>query len=125
MSRRSICTGVSFGAHLALAGRPVLLLDEFLDHFLRHRRGSRAAMPAMLDQNSDGDLRILYRRVGNKPGMVTVKVTKLLALEIGAFHLDDLRRARLAGDGDDLGPSRAAGTGREFYDVGEAVAQPL
>ena len=60
--------------HLLLFGRLFLQFDELLKNFFGHRRGRIAAMAAMLDQDGDRHLRILHRRIGNKPGVVAVEL---------------------------------------------------
>ena len=44
------------GTSLFSTGR-ILQLDEFFENLLRHRRRGLTAMPAVLDQNGDRDLR--------------------------------------------------------------------
>src|SRR5438132_6558293 len=91
-SRRSICTNLSLDAHLSLFSRLGLRLHVFFDHFFRQRSGGVPAMTAVLNQNRDGNLGVLRRRVGDKPGMVSVEIGELFGFHVTAFHLDDLRR---------------------------------
>src|SRR5262245_29806642 len=98
-SRRSICTSCSFDASLLLLNWPGLKFHVFLDHFLCQRSGGIATMAAVFDQSHQGNLWILYRRIGNKPGMVSVKIGQLFALYVGApLHLHNLRRPCLTGN---------------------------
>src|ERR671924_60054 len=93
--RRSICTNLPVRAHLLLVRGLFLLLNELLEHFFRHRRCGFPAMPAMLDQDCNRDLWIFNRRIGYKPGVISIEVGKLFALEVSALHLDNLRGAGL------------------------------
>src|ERR1051325_7755367 len=83
--RRSICTARSLQAHLLLVRRLGLLLDKFLENFCGPGRGSVPAVAAVLDQGGDGDLGIINRRVGNKPGLVAVEIRELLGLHVAAL----------------------------------------
>src|SRR5216117_2114311 len=100
-------------------------LDKLLEHFLRHWRGCIAAMAAMLDQDGDRDFRMIYRSVGNEPGMVSIEVRKLFALQVSTLHLDDLRGAGFSGDLNHLGPGRAAGTVGATDNIGKGVAHSV
>src|SRR5882672_1354921 len=100
-SRRSICTSRSLDASLLLLRWSGLKLHVFLDHFFRQRSGGVTAMAAVLDQSHQGNFWILRRRVGDKPGMVPVKIGQLFALHVGApLHLHNLRRPCLASNFD-------------------------
>src|SRR5882724_8147186 len=100
-SRRSICTSCSFDAGLLLPWWSDLKLHVFLDHFFRQRSGGVTAMAAVLDQSHQGYFWILHRRVGDKPGVVAVKIGQLFALHVGApLHFHNLRRPCLTGNFD-------------------------
>src|SRR5262245_45959796 len=121
--RRSICTTYALHAHLLLIGPLLLYLEVLFIQFLRHRCGRVAAVTTVLDQHRHGDLRILRRRVGDKPGMIATEVGELFTFYVTALHLDDLRRAGLAGDLDHLGTSHAAGAALD--DIDERAAHSL
>src|SRR5436190_184943 len=74
ISRRSICTVLSFETNLPLISRLLLQFDIFLDHFFCHRRSGLAAVSPMFNQYDNGNLGILHRRIGNKPSMATVAI---------------------------------------------------
>src|SRR5687767_3009774 len=57
--------------------------------------------------------------------MVTVEIRELFAFQIGAFHLDDLRRPRFAGNFDYLRSRRASCPSRAFYNVRQATTDSL
>src|SRR3990172_4478017 len=48
----------------------VSIFHILLDDFFRDRSGSRAAMPPMLHQHGNGDLRAVDRGIGDEPGVV-------------------------------------------------------
>src|SRR5262245_46754245 len=122
--RRSICTCCSFDAGLLLLWWPGLKLHVFLDHFFCQRSGGIAAMAAVLDQSRQSNSWVLHRCVGDKPGMVAVKVGQLFALHVGTpLHLHNLRRPCLAGDFDDARPRCSTGTPRAFNDVRQGLVQ--
>src|SRR6185436_16626779 len=98
ISRRSICTDLSAYAHLLFVGNLLLCLHEFFKDFFRHGRGSITAVTAMFNQHGDGDLRILRRRISDKPGMVAIEIGQLFGFYVARFHFDDLSRAGLAGN---------------------------
>src|SRR5215212_5896709 len=78
ISRRSICTWVTFSAHLTTVLGWLVDRYVFLDHFFCGGRGGIAAMAAVLDQHDHGNLRVVDRRVGNKPCVIAAKVRQLL-----------------------------------------------
>src|SRR5262245_38162270 len=122
IKRRSICKVLSVGAHLLFIGCLFLLFGKFLEDFFGHGCRRVAAVAAVLDQHGDGDLWIVDRRVGNEPGMISIEVGELFALQVGAFHLDDLGSAGFTCDLDNWGSRRAAGAARAAHDVGQRAA---
>src|SRR5262249_24016557 len=109
--RRSICTSCSFDAGLLLLRWPGLKLHVFLDHFFCYRRGGVPPMAAVLDQSRQSNSWVLHRCVGDKPGMVAVKIGQLFALHVRPpLHLHNLSRPCLAGDFDDARPRRSTST---------------
>ena len=46
-------------------------------------------------------LRIVDRRIGDKPSMVAIEISQLFGFDVAALHFDNLGCAGFAGDGDD------------------------
>src|SRR3989338_1541119 len=88
--RRSICTDCSLPAGLSAVRRIVLQRKILLDYLLRQRTGRGTSMAAVFYQDCDRNHRVLGRRVGDEPGMVTNQVGELLAFDIRSAHLRDL-----------------------------------
>src|SRR6516165_3142355 len=125
INRRSICTGFSVDFDLLLIGVLFLDFDEFLEHLLRHRRSGIAAVPAMLHQHCNSDLRIFHRSVGNEPGMIAIEIGELLGFDVSTLHFDHLSGAGFARDGHDLGAGSTAGAARRADDVSKRCAHAL
>src|SRR5689334_25115263 len=95
MSRRSINIGKILDVRELLTGGLLLVrwrlrapaLEIGLDDFFRERRGGGAAVAAVLDNDGDGDLGIVRRRVRDEPGVVADEIGQFFALHRRAFHL--------------------------------------
>src|SRR3990167_7646199 len=122
-SRRSICTDCSLPAGLLAVRRIVLQGKILLDHLLRQRTGRGTSMAAVLYQDCDRNHRVLGRRVGDEPGMVTNEVRELLALDIRSAHLRDLCRSRLSRNRHHIRLGTASGTRSAVNHIGQGAAE--
>src|SRR5437773_11722925 len=123
ISRRSLCTVLSFETNLPLISRLLLQFDISLDHFFCHRRSGLAPVSPMFIQYDNGNLGILHRRIGNKPSMVAVEIGQLFGLDVAAFHFHDLRRSGFAGNLHQARPTRATGSPCAIDHVGYGAPQ--
>src|SRR5918995_1802064 len=98
MSRRSICTDLSWRSGLLLILWLVFHFDVLFKNFFRHGSSGFTAVPTVLYQYDDGYFWIFDRRIRHEPCMVAVEIRELLALEISCLHLDNLRGTGLAGN---------------------------
>src|SRR5439155_23877247 len=123
ISRRSICTVLSFETNLPLITRLLLQFDIFLDHFFCHRRSGLAPVSPMFNQYDNANLWALHRRIGNKPSMVPVEISQLFGLDVAGFHLHDLRRSGFAGNLNHARPRRSTGSPWAIAEVCSGVPQ--
>ena len=73
--------------------------EEDLEDLPDDRRRRRPAVPAVLDDDREGDLRVLRRRVSDEPGVVALGLRELVGVDATRL-LEDLRGAGLSGDAD-------------------------
>src|SRR5262245_26319962 len=70
-----------------------------LEDLAHDGRGDAAAVPPVLDEDGEGDRRILHGRVADEPRVIAERLVELVRIDSGG-GLVHLHRAGLADDGD-------------------------